>query len=257
MIAVVATERCYYRLILERVSQRSSRRPASPALGVAKEACVVGCRDSASGGSSTLGSHQARHTEADGSGCRAGLPPGCTARRRAGRQVVLSRRLVGVALPSVARPIAVGRQSDINRSGSARANVVKRCEGSGSRRTTAMTTGVGLLDRYTREQRRLIRRDKPAALLQKAFKTHHNAGFRFLTCPAPPPAPTRQVGTPRERGHSSRPLSRISRAIEDDPRKRRYGKHGVGRNSANARCTVSCPSISRITASGGTVAKNA
>jgi hypothetical protein len=40
-----------------------------------------------------LGSRQARHSEADGSGCRAGLPPGCTARCRAGRQVILSRDL--------------------------------------------------------------------------------------------------------------------------------------------------------------------
>jgi hypothetical protein len=34
---------------------------------------------------------------------------------------------------------------------------------------------------YTREQRRLIKEgNKPAALLQKAFKTHHNAGFHVF-----------------------------------------------------------------------------
>ena len=34
------------------------------------------------------------------------------ARRRTGRQGILPRRSVGVALPSVARPVAVGRPSD-------------------------------------------------------------------------------------------------------------------------------------------------
>ena len=41
-----------------------------------------------------------------------GLPPGRPARRRPGRQAVLSRRLVRVALPSVARPVAVDRPPD-------------------------------------------------------------------------------------------------------------------------------------------------
>jgi hypothetical protein len=45
-----------------------------------------------------------RHTEADGSGRRAGLPPWRLARGRAGRQAVLSQRLVGVALPAVLAP---------------------------------------------------------------------------------------------------------------------------------------------------------
>lgn len=54
-----------------------------------------------------LGSRQARHPEAGGSCCRAGLPAGRAARRRTFKQTEFSIRPLGMAVYAISRSLAV------------------------------------------------------------------------------------------------------------------------------------------------------